>query len=129
MPRPVHFEIHTGDPERAIAFYSSVFGWSFAEWGPGEPPYWLIKTGEEGAGIDGGLIRRMGPPPDKGQPVNAYVCTVDVPDLDRYVAAAKAAGAEVALEKMAVPGVGWLAYVADPEGNILGMMQADPKAA
>jgi hypothetical protein len=31
-------------------------------------------------------------------------------------------------QKMAVPGVGWLAYFIDPEGNIHGMMQSDPKA-
>ena len=34
----------------------------------------------------------------------------------------------LALPKMAVPGVGWLAYVKDTEGNILGMMQRDPNA-
>jgi predicted enzyme related to lactoylglutathione lyase len=25
---------------------------------------------------------------------------------------------------MAVPGVGWLAYVKDPDGNLCGLMQA-----
>jgi len=28
-----------------------------------------------------------------------------------------------------VPGVGWLAYVKDPDGNILGLLQADPAAS
>jgi predicted enzyme related to lactoylglutathione lyase len=32
------------------------------------------------------------------------------------------------LPKMAVPGVGWLAYEKDPDGNICGIMQADPGA-
>jgi hypothetical protein len=27
-----------------------------------------------------------------------------------------------------VPGVGWLAYVKDPDGNICGIMQADSSA-
>ena len=35
----------------------------------------------------------------------------------------------LALPKMAVPGVGWLAYVKDTEGNLFGLMQADPGAA
>jgi len=35
---------------------------------------------------------------------------------------------QVALEKMPVPGVGWLAYLKDPEGNIFGIMQNDPAA-
>jgi predicted enzyme related to lactoylglutathione lyase len=35
----------------------------------------------------------------------------------------------VAVPKMPVPGIGWLAYVRDPDGNIFGMMQADANAA
>jgi predicted enzyme related to lactoylglutathione lyase len=30
---------------------------------------------------------------------------------------------------MPIPGVGWLAYIKDPDGNIIGLMQPDPKAA
>ncbi len=41
MPRPIHFEIPAEDPQRAIGFYSSVFGWEFDQWdGPME--YWII---------------------------------------------------------------------------------------
>ena len=29
MPRPIHFEIHPADPERAQAFYRTLFGWQF----------------------------------------------------------------------------------------------------
>ena len=57
------------------------------------------------------------------------MCTVDVDDLDAFVAKAGASGGSVALPRMAVPGVGWLAYVKDSEGNILGLMQADAAAA
>jgi predicted enzyme related to lactoylglutathione lyase len=34
----------------------------------------------------------------------------------------------MALPKMPIPGMGWLAYCKDSEGNIFGMMQADPSA-
>jgi predicted enzyme related to lactoylglutathione lyase len=37
-------------------------------------------------------------------------------------------GAQIALPKMAIPGVGWLVYCKDTEGNIFGMMQNDPSA-
>jgi predicted enzyme related to lactoylglutathione lyase len=30
---------------------------------------------------------------------------------------------------MAIPGVGWLLYCKDSEGNVFGMMQPDPQAA
>jgi predicted enzyme related to lactoylglutathione lyase len=128
MPRVVHFEIHAADPDRAVAFYSGLFGWEITKW-DGPADYWLIRTGPAGQpGIDGGLLRRRGAAPTDGQAVNAFVCTVDVPSVDEYVAKATAKGATVAMPKMAVPGVGWLAYVKDTEGNILGMMQMDRDA-
>ena len=127
MPRPIHIEIHAADPARAKAFYEALFGWSIEQWG--ENPYWVIRTGE-GAGIDGGLVKRMGPAPDAKDPtpVIAWVCTVDVPDLDSYLDKALGLGGTLALAKMPVPGIGWLAYVKDTDTNIFGMMQADPSA-
>jgi uncharacterized protein len=125
VPRVCHFEIHADDPERASAFYTSLFDWQFSKWG-GPVDYWLIQTGSEGPGIDGGLVRRMGTV--DGQAVTAYVCTVDVPSVDDYTAKVEANGGKIALPKMPVPGVGWLAYAKDPEGNIFGMMQMDPAA-
>jgi uncharacterized protein len=125
MPRVIHFEIHADDPERAARFYTELFGWQITKWA-GPMNYWVISTGAEGTpGINGGLLRRHGQPPADGQPVNAYVCTVDVADLDASLAKAIGLGGVLALAKMPVPGVGWLAYVKDPEGNILGLMQMD----
>lgn len=127
MPRVVHFEIHAENPERAVAFYRELFGWEFTRWeGPME--YWLIRTGSAGEpGIDGGLVRRRGTV--DGQAVIAYVCTVDVRSVDESLVAAVRLGGLVASPKDAIPGVGWLAYAKDTEGNIFGMMQSDPTAA
>jgi uncharacterized protein len=128
MPRVSHFEIHADNPERAIQFYAGLFGWQFQRW-DGPMPYWLITTGPDSEpGINGGLMKRMGPGPADMQAVNAYVCTTMVPNLDASVEKALATGGTTALSKMPVPGVGWLAYVKDTEGNILGMMQHDPAA-
>jgi predicted enzyme related to lactoylglutathione lyase len=128
MPRPIHFEIHAGDPERVQRFYRTLFGWEFQSWG-GPAEYWVVTTGPDSeAGINGGLVRRRGSGPAEGQAVNAFVCTVGVPDVDATVSAAGAAGGTVALPKMGVPGVGWLAYLKDPDGNLVGVLQADPSA-
>jgi uncharacterized protein len=126
MGRVVHFEIHAENPKRAVEFYSNLFGWQFTKWdGPME--YWLINTGpKEKPGIDGGLILRRGP--IDGSAVIAYVCTVEVDSVDSALAKATSTGGAVALPKMPVPGVGWLAYAKDTEGNIFGMMQADASA-
>lgn len=129
MNRPVHFEIHAEDLDRAQAFYETLFGWSFQSWGDGS--YRAITTGPEDApGINGGLIRRVGTVDiDAPTPVIAFICTIDVEDVDAMEAKALAAGGRSALPKMPVPGVGWLVYVKDTEGNILGMMQSDASAA
>ena len=129
MPRIVHFEVHASDPDRLAEFYRQLFGWKVTKW-EGPMDYWLIETGAaDKAGINGGLMRRQGGPPTDGQAVNAFVCTADVPSLDEVLSRLEGLGGRLALPRMAVPGIGWLAYVKDPDGNIMGAMQADPAAA
>ena len=121
MPRVVHFEIDAEEPERAIKFYEKVFGWKIEKWkGPIE--YRLITTGEEDeAGIDGGLSRRTEAEP-------SIVNTIDVPSVDEYVEKVESNGGAIVRPKMAVPGVGWMAYFQDPEGTLFGMMEEDSSA-
>jgi len=135
MNRVTHFEIHAADPKKIASFYQDVFGWQVEEWlVPGVPVkeedrYWLVSTGpEDEPGIDGGISVRRGPPPTAGQAVNAFVCSIDVESLDESMDKALRAGGSVALPKMPVKGVGWLAYCIDPEGNLFGMMQSDETA-
>jgi predicted enzyme related to lactoylglutathione lyase len=127
MPRVIHFEIPADDPERAVNFYRSVFGWEINNWG-GPVEYWLITTGPESEmGIDGAIMRRTGGA--KGDSPTAYICTVGVPTVDEYAAKVEANGGAVVTAKMAIPGVGWFAYCRDTEGNQFGIMQPDEKAA
>lgn len=126
MPRVIHFEIHAENPERAIKFYKSLLGWEFQKW-EGPMDYWLITTGPAGSpGINGGLIRRQGT--IDGTAVIGYVCTVDVTSVDEYAKKITAAGGQIVVPKMPIPGVGWLAYAKDPEGNIFSIMHADTAA-
>jgi predicted enzyme related to lactoylglutathione lyase len=121
MPRVIHFEVSADEPERALAFYKNVFGWEFHKWG-GPQDYWLIHTGpKDQPGIDGGMFRRQGP-------MTGHVNSIDVPSVDEYLIKITANGGEIALPKMAIPGVGWLAYAKDTEGSIFGIHQPDPSA-
>ena len=90
---------------------------------------WLAYTSDESGQFEV-YVRPFtgGPAPAEGQSVNAFVCTAEVPNLDEYLKKATAAGGTIAVPKMAVPTVGWLAYFKDTEGNIFGMMQRDPNA-
>lgn len=127
MSRVVHFEIHATEPQKVAAFYAALFGWKVQQWG--DQPYWLFDTGTpDKPGINGGLVPRRGAAPVEGQAVNAFVCTVDVTAVDDIMARAVSLGGTIALPKMPIPGVGWLAYIKDPDGNILGVMQADTSA-
>jgi len=121
MARPIHFEIPADDPERARKFYGDVFGWKFTKW-DGPMPYWLVKTGENGEpGIDGGMMPRQ-------QPGSTTVNTVGVASLDATLRKVEAGGGKTVAPRMPIPGVGWLAYCQDPEGNTFGLMEADEKA-
>jgi predicted enzyme related to lactoylglutathione lyase len=122
MSRVVHFEIPADDPQRAIQFYQEVFGWKIEKWdGPIE--YWLVMTGpEDQPGIDGGLTRRE-------DPATGIENMIDVKDLDAALVDVKAQGGEVIRPRMAVPGIGWLAYIKDTEGNTFGIMESDPDAS
>ena len=71
--------------------------------------------------------RQGGEPLDMAA-VNAYVCTIGVANIDESIKQAQTAKATPAVPKMAIPGVGWLCYFKDTEGNIFGMMQNDPAA-
>lgn len=123
MARVVHFEMVADDPARCQKFYESVFGWKIQKW-EGPQDYWLISTGEEKEpGIDGGLAKRGDSPLPQ-----AVVNTVDVDSVDQIIKNVEAAGGEIIMPKGPVPGVGWLTYFKDTEGNIFGAMEADESA-
>lgn len=119
MPRVVHFEFSADNPDRAAQFYARVFGWKIQKWdGPQE--YWLVDTGEEQPGINGGLMRRQGP--------QNVVNTIGVSSVDEFTAKITKNGGKVVRGKMAISGVGYLAMCQDTEGNTFGIMQSDEQA-
>jgi predicted enzyme related to lactoylglutathione lyase len=135
MSRVVHFEVHASDVEKIAKFYADVFGWETNEWVltdvemADENRYWLVSTGPESEpGINGGMLIRKSESPLDGQPVNAFVCIIDIPSIDTTLKNVQGAGGEVTVEKMAVPGMGWAAYCKDPDGNIFGLMEEDENA-
>ena len=121
MLRVVHFEINADDPERAIKFYSDVFGWKINKW-EGPVDYWFVTTGpDDRPGINGGIMKRP-------SPSASTVNTINVPSIDDYMAKVKDADGKIIGEKTAIPGVGYLAYCLDTEGNTFGIIQEDSSA-
>ena len=118
MTRVVHFEIVADDADRITRFYEKVFDWKVQKWeGPME--YWFLMTGDEkDPGIDGAFGMRQ-------SPEDVTVNTIDVDDIDKYVKLVEENGGEIVRPKQVIPGVGYLAYFKDTEGNLWGMMQSD----
>jgi len=124
----VHFEIHASEPQRLIDFYSELLGWGFEQFG--ETPYWTIATGEgainevntPGFGINGGLALREGPRPEPGAPINGGNIVVSVDDADAAFARAIELGGAGAVPPEELAGVGRVAYLRDPDGNVFGII-------
>ncbi|HVZ93166.1 MAG TPA: VOC family protein [Phycisphaerales bacterium] len=113
--RICHFEIPANQPEALTRFYAGLFGWKFEKAPIPGHEYWLADTGE-GLGINGAIMSRLHPQ----QPWMNYV---DVTSIDETIAKATGLGAEVALPKTEVPGVGAYAAIKDPQGNICGLWE------
>jgi uncharacterized protein len=130
MSRPIHFEIHVEDMERAKRFYGEVFGWTFEDYSSyAGMPYFGAVTGDaQVPGINGALMQRQGPAPELGQAMNGYACTMGVEDYDSTEAKILELGGKVALPKYALPGMAWQGYYLDTEGNIFGIHQPDENA-
>lgn len=121
MPRVIHFEISADNPEALAEFYRSVFEWRVEKW-DGPIDYWLIRTGEEEEpGIDGAIMQRQ-------DPSARTIVTVDVPSVTEFVQKVEASGGTAVMPRTAVPGVGYMVYCSDPQGNVFGMMEDDPTA-
>ena len=113
MLRPVHFEIGADKPDRAVEFYKKVFDWQITKW-DGPQDYWLVMTGTEGTpGINGAIMKRDG----------GTVNSIEVESVDDFVARSTSAGGTVEVPKMEIPGVGFIAYCKDTEGNLYGLFQ------
>lgn len=123
----VHFEIPADQPERAVKFYSELFGWK-VEHMAGPMDYWLLQTVPTDAegqptrpGVNGGVMRRM-------MPGQAPVNYIGVASVDEFVRKAERLGAKVLVPKMPVPEMGWFAQLTDTEGNVFAIWERDRAA-
>ena len=124
MNRVVHFEFDVENPDRAIKFYTEVFNWKISNYGPIN--YWLISTGsKEEQGIDGAFM--LGSERDKNLGKGA-LNTIEVSSVDIYIKKIEVSGGKAITPKMPIPGVGYMAYCSDTEGNTFGIMQNDLNA-
>lgn len=113
-----HIEWSTTDLERTKNLLSNLFGWAFKPWGK---EYMVFSTPE---GVGGGIMKV-----EKVEPGASPSVYVDVDSIERYLEKAKELGAEIAVPKTPIPGVGWYAHIKDLDGNIYGIVQGEEKGS
>ena len=113
MAQPVvHFEIGCRDAARTQKFYSKLFDWKIQQRGP----VGMISTGGEG-GINGHVTAL-------GRELHSYVTIyVQVDDLQSYLDKADTLGGKTLVPRSEVPETGHFAWLADPDGNIIGLWE------
>jgi hypothetical protein len=115
------YECGTTDAAAARRFYCDVFGWSAVEMPMPEGvegSYTMLRLGD--ADIAG--LYEMSGPMFAGVPSH-WMSYVSVTDADRSVDRARELGGEVVVAPVDVPGVGRIAFLADPAGARFALFQ------
>jgi uncharacterized protein len=121
----VHFEVIGKDFATLDAFYGTLFGWKTDNNNP--VGYGVIaredNVNADGIGIGGGL---MALPPEMASESTGHVTWyVEVPDVEAAMARAQELGGQRLHGPDTVPGGGpTLGQIADPEGHLIGLVQA-----
>lgn len=107
-------ELMAGDLDRALAFYTGLFGWTLPpamDMGESGPYQFLANGGETMDVAFGAAMKKM-----PQVPVSAWNHYFRVADIDAAKAAAEAHGGTVLNEPMEVPGGDWVFQGVDPLG-------------
>ena len=108
------------DPEVALPFYSGLFGWEFEDVMPdgSEAKYFIGR-------IRGGDAAAVGSIPDGAPSMAMWNTYVWVESADETAAKARDAGGGVVMEPFDIMDSGRMAVLADPEGAVFCVWQAN----
>lgn len=113
-------ECVTSDPEKALAFYERVFGFTHETMHMSRGPYYVLKKD----GVPRGGLMKC---PDPTAPAG-WLPYVSVADCDASAARASALGATLCLPPTDIPDVGRFACFIDPLGAALGIIRGKSTA-
>jgi predicted enzyme related to lactoylglutathione lyase len=118
MAKHGHFhwnELMVHDAERAKAFYAKTLGWTFDAMPMPNGTYWVAKSGDDF--ICG--IFPMNEPRFEGM-AEQWTAYIAVDDIDTRLKQAVAAGAKICHGPFDIPGIGRVAFIAEPGGAMIG---------
>lgn len=117
MAKFVHLEIHSNNIDRTKDFFVNVFGWDFDRWG-GPKNYWLLKTGSN---EDSTKITIL----EKESDFAGVINTIEVPSIEQTLKLVTKNGGKILLKKTPIENTGYIAYFADIDKNVFGLVQKD----
>jgi predicted enzyme related to lactoylglutathione lyase len=106
-----YLELPAQDIPSIRAFYSSLFGWTFEDYGP-------TYTAFSGSGTDGGFNA------DPAERTAAPLAVIESQNLEATLQSILDAGGKITLPIFGFPG-GRRFHFTDPAGNELAIMQRD----
>lgn len=107
----------SGDPEKAIPFYESVFGWSSKTQKYGEGDYTTFFLGEE---MVAGMYKM--PADMKGVPPH-WLPYFSTADIAQNIETIEKNGGKIIMPKTNFEGVGDVVIFSDPQGAVSGIVQ------
>lgn len=111
---PTWIEVYVPDLAKAERFYGGLLGWKFNDMGEDYGHYNIVMLGDE---VVAGAMTM-----DEGmQALCVYLATDDVRAL---AGRARAAGGQVVVEPMDIPGQGSMAFLTDSTGAAVGAWQS-----
>lgn len=121
MTNPVvHFEIPVTDMDRAVAFYEAVFAVTLTRQQVDGYDMAFFPRADGGPGASGALAKG-----DVYRPTqDGAILYFDVPDIDVVIARATARGGAVLYPRKDIGEAGFVAEIADSEGNRIALSQA-----
>jgi uncharacterized protein len=122
MPKLVHFEISADQPDRAIKFYKKVFAWDIQKDENAADDYWVVMPKDDEPYVTGGITKRV-------YATDSTVNVFEVTSVDGFGRRIIDAGGKVYEDSpISLPGLGYMHYCEDPDGNVFGIIQYDEKA-
>lgn len=116
-----HFEIPVVDMERAVRFYSAVFGFELRREATDGYDMAFFPRAAGGPGASGALAKGDVYIPAK----TGAIVYFDVADLDAVLRRAVEAGGAVLYPKKHIGEAGFVAEIEDSEGNRIGLTAVD----
>ena len=110
LGRPLWYELMTSDMKAAESFYRTVVGWGTSSFdGAGQPYTMFNRSGDTSIG---GVMKT----PDEMKTPPFWSMYIGVPKLEETAAHIKRLGGKAHTEVIAIPNVGRMQMMADPQG-------------